>query len=173
MGSIGPFQLLMLLAPIIVAILVVRSLRGRKDTQSLKETEAETILNGIHTVLGEYGDVLGSSDVEYRDVAELPVCKMDLAIYILTAIKLESDPQMIQHLKVGYMSLSDFQELTEEQRSAAAIWRSLISMDDIHSTQELDQLSQAITTLSPVLELKKVELEERLGELRNEGLWEA
>lgn len=83
----------------------------------------------IGRIVADYGAVLAepSGLGVVRDLSSLPHPKSDIKAALKIALGTTKDATMHEHLKVAYVSLADFQELTEIELRALHLWNSALS----------------------------------------------
>jgi hypothetical protein len=81
-----------------------------------------------------------------RDINSLPHPKEKIKIALLFALSVTTDPTMREHLKGGYVSLSDFQELSDEQVKALQIWNKTVMGSEDKMTA--DEIQDAVAAIS-------------------------
>ncbi|MDH3665322.1 MAG: hypothetical protein OEN23_00145 [Paracoccaceae bacterium] len=75
----------------------------------------------LETIVQRYGEVLGAGSSVERDTSELPLDKETIKASLLKAIEMTPPGDMREHLKSGYVSLGDFQNLEELRRQGMSI----------------------------------------------------
>ncbi|MGE0109199.1 MAG: hypothetical protein AB7S81_05460 [Bdellovibrionales bacterium] len=94
-----------------IGIILVFFVWVRKKIRSTPSTLAAD--NQVQTIVQSFGETLefkAPAPGCVADANELPYPKKQIKEALLTAIKMTKDPAMKQHLKVGYLSLADWQE---------------------------------------------------------------
>jgi hypothetical protein len=73
--------------------------------------------NEVEGIVHAYGAVLQETTATgvIRDIRSLPYSKYQIKEALQYALRITSDPSIREHLKAAYISLSDFQELSDEQ----------------------------------------------------------
>ena len=80
-------------------------------------------------IVQDYGAVLEERKAMgvIRDINSLPRPKAHVMEALQFALRATSDRLMREHLKVAYISLADFQELTDEQVKTLRGWNSIFA----------------------------------------------
>jgi hypothetical protein len=100
---------------------VLKRLLGRDaETSALSDQSVQTIVNA-------YGAIMKQGDSLIRDTAELPYPKRTIKRALIRALDLVSEPEMRNHLRTGYLALSEFQPLTLEEKDALAQWNEAVA----------------------------------------------
>ena len=122
-------------------------------------------------IVQDYGAVLGSTAPTpgcIADARKLPHSKERIKQALVFALRMTKEPQMREQLKVGYISLSDWQEGVGD----ATVGIDLINMD---LNADPVELAKRITSQGAAAEkwMPKVEAEQEAlkAELQKLGLW--
>lgn len=92
----------------------------------------------LHEVVQTYGATLqDATKGVIRDVSELPYPKEVIKSVLQHFIKMgQEDKQMLEAWKIGYLSLADFQPLTEEERDAVSVMGGLSGLSTDEAIQQ-------------------------------------
>jgi len=122
-------------------------------------------------VVQAYGKLLETSSPvpgTVADVKKLPYPKLVIKKALVTAMRSTDDPKMKEHLKVGYIQLSDWQEGVGEIDLG-------LNMSALDMTQDTQSLAQAVLEQSSGSEkwtaIAQEEREALMKELQEMGLW--
>jgi hypothetical protein len=102
----------------------------------------EMTLAHVQRIVSSCGAVLEQSAGPTRDIDLLPFKKEQIKTALLTALSVTTDATMREHLKAGYVSLADFQTLSEAERASARTWES-VGQSDPQSMTHNDVLHMA------------------------------
>jgi hypothetical protein len=108
----------------------------------------------VGEIIGAYGAVLAETAAFglIRDINTLPYLKTDIKEALKLALSVTADATMREQLKVAYISLADFQWLTEGETHALQLWNSALSK---HATAtgdlELDELGEVVSAEADVV----------------------
>jgi len=85
--------------------------------------------DAVGKIVADYGAVLGEPTGlgVVRDLRSLQHSKDDIKAALMIALGVTEDATMREHLKAAYVSLADFQELTDEETRALHLWNSAMS----------------------------------------------
>ena len=70
----------------------------------------------VQSLINDYGPVIGGGKLGPRGISELPASKEELNTALLAAIHITPAGQMREHLRSGYMTLGEFQNMDECER---------------------------------------------------------
>jgi hypothetical protein len=103
----------------------------------MQPTEAQRIVQA-------YGDVLAENTATgvVRDINSLPHSKDQIKTALRFALKVTSDPAMRGHFKAAYISLADFQPLSDEEIQLLQKWNKVLATGAAKTT-EIDDASAA------------------------------
>lgn len=128
----------------------------------------------VERIVREYGNVLGSSSSEIRSTSELPYPKETIAEALITAMRVCPKGPQRDHLSVGFVLLSDFQDLSRQEQAAASRWQAAFSQSSADNKANFQERSRAIIEAGEILEpVQKAiadESADRLSFLKAEGL---
>jgi NADPH-dependent ferric siderophore reductase len=88
----------------------------------MRPADVEEIVTAYGAVLAE-PSALGS----VRDLRSLPYSKEDIKTALMIALKVTVDAAIREHLKVGYISLADFQMLSDSEVRSLQLWDNALS----------------------------------------------
>jgi hypothetical protein len=122
----------------------------------MQSAEAQRIVQAYGAVLGE-NTAIGS----VRDIASLPYSKQQIKSAIQFALKVTTDKQMQSHFINAYVSLADFQSLSNDQINALREWNKVITRRGRSDDQELAvQVAAMEETSDEVIAIQKCVAEE-------------
>jgi hypothetical protein len=100
-------------------------------------------------IVGAYGDTLleQAATGVVRDAKSLPFSKTEIKAALKFAINVTSDGQMREQLKVGYISLADFQELSDLDIQRLQQWGALLSKNSTMSNEELGTAAKVMAEI--------------------------
>lgn len=103
----------------------------------------------VQRIVGAYGDTLleQAATGVVRDVKSLPFAKTEIKAALKVAIGVTSDVQMREQLKVGYISLADFQELSDLEIQRLQKWGALLSKNSAISNEELGAAAKVMAEI--------------------------
>jgi len=111
----------------------------------MRPTDVEEIVTAYGAALAE-PTALGI----VRDVRSLPRSKEDIKTALKTALEVTADVAMRESLKAGYISLADFQQLSDNEVRALQLWNSALSRTDLGTTELVTRLAaegEAVTAV--------------------------
>lgn len=106
------------------------------------DTREKMSLAQVQRIVSSYGAVLEQSAGLIRDINSLPFKKDQIKTALLTALGVTTDAKMREHLKAGFVSLADFQPLSEAERASLRTWES-VGQSDPQSMTDQDLLHMA------------------------------
>ena len=141
--------------------------RGRPESEApARLTNAE-----VGTIIGAYGAVLARGEVGagiIADTTRLPYPKSTIKAALQVALRLTLDAQMKEQLKIGYISLADWQDGVGGKPLGVNLQNLDLSTDPL-------VLAQALATPDPKATAyqKKADAEAQVlqNELKSLGLW--
>jgi hypothetical protein len=111
------------------------------DVQKMQPADAEMIVNAYGAVLAE-PTALGI----VRDARSLPRPKETIKDALKFALKMTTDAAMREHLKSAYVSLADFQHLSDNEVRALQVWHSASSQNKAAASDlEMADLAKRIS----------------------------
>jgi hypothetical protein len=130
----------------------------------------------VQKIVHDYGEVLGerTSLGVIRDIHSLPYSKSKIKEALKCALRVTSDEPTREHLKIAYISLSDFQELSDTQVSALQSWNRMFVKDPNEKTlaelrEEAIVMSNVGKTATAVQSKSTAEAEVLFQELKAAG----
>jgi hypothetical protein len=141
---------------------------ARSAEQGMTPTEVEEIVEGYGAVLAKPSD-LGV----VRDVGSLPYSKNEIKTTLRIALKLTTDADLIEQLKVGYISLANFQSLSKEEVRALQLWNGALSKNPtgVELNDVLETVSVEGDLAVAVLARMADERHSLARELKAAGFW--
>lgn len=140
--------------------------RLEKTEQNSESTDPEF----VH-IVQVYGNILETSAPApgtVADASKLPYTKQQIKDAIVAALRINNDPQMKEHLKVGYIQLSDWQEGVGDSNQG-------LDVSSLDMSQDTEALAKAVLEQSEGSEkwnaLVQKEQETLKQELQALGLW--
>ena len=129
--------------------------------------DVEMIVNAYGAVLAE-GTAIGL----VRDINSLPYSKDEIKRALKFALNVTTDKGMQERLRTGYVSLADFQQLSDAEVRALQEWNNALAQSQ---TSALDQLRIAKTVSAAAGDVTAIqrriaaEAESLMEELRGAG----
>ena len=129
--------------------------------------DVEMIVNAYGAVLAE-GTAIGN----VRDINSLPYSKDEIKRALKFALNVTTDKGMRESLRTGYVSLADFQQLSDAEVRALQEWNNALAQSQ---TSALDQLTIAKTVSAAAGDVTAIqrriaaEAESLMEELRGAG----
>ena len=122
-------------------------------------------------IVQDYGAVLGSSAPApgcVADVRNLPHSKERIKQALVFAIRLTKDPQMREQLKVGYISLADWQEDVGTDTVGIDLTKMDLNADPLEMAKRIASRGNAMEKWTPLVQAEQEALKSELQKL---GLW--
>jgi hypothetical protein len=90
----------------------------------------------VEPIVTAYGAVLAEPTALgiVRDVRSLPCSKEEVKEALKIALSLTADEGMKESLKVAYISLSDFQQLSDAEIKALQVWNAALSQPNLETS---------------------------------------
>ena len=90
----------------------------------------------VEPIVTAYGAVLAEPTALgiVRDVHSLPCSKEEVKEALKIALSLTGDEGMKESLKVAYISLSDFQQLSDAEIKALQVWNAALSQPNLETS---------------------------------------
>ncbi|MEJ0012943.1 MAG: hypothetical protein WDM94_10015 [Bauldia sp.] len=129
-------------------------------------------LKRVEMIVNAYGAVLmeNAGTGVLRDIASLPASKGEIKSAVIAALGFTKDPEMRRQLAAGYVSLADFQPLSDAEILGA---QRLAHMSPTQSDAELLKsaaaISSSVDVVMPAARRMADEAKVLLGELRAAG----
>ena len=148
----------------ISATMVVAKLENRDQTSESPDTNFVNIVQAYGKILETSAPVPGT----VADASKLPYPKQQIKEAIVVALCSTDDPQIKEHLKVGYIQLSDWQEGVDATNQG-------IDLSGLNLNQDTESLANAVLDQAPGSEkwmaIVQKEQEDLKKELQALGLW--
>jgi len=122
-------------------------------------------------IVQDYGAVVGSSAPApgcVADVRNLPHSKERIKQALVFALRLTKEPQMREHLKVGYMSLADWQEGVGSETVGIHLTEMDLKADPLEVAKRIAPQASAREKWTPLVQAEQEALKSELQKL---GLW--
>jgi hypothetical protein len=130
--------------------------------------EAQRIVQAYGAVLGEI-----TATGMIRDLRLLPYTKTEIKVALQFALKLTSDAVMRDHLRNAYISLADFQRLTDGQIIALQRWDRDLASNAVGGDVSAKDSAEAVSTIgADVIAIQATSMTEAralLDELKQAG----
>jgi hypothetical protein len=130
--------------------------------------EAQRIVQAYGAVLGEI-----SATGMIRDHRSLPYTKTEINVALQLALKLTSDAVMRNRLRNAYISLADFQQLTDGQIIALQRWNRALASNAVEGDVSAKDSAEAVSTIgADVIAIQATSMTEAralLDELKQAG----
>lgn len=81
-----------------------------KPRESLSDKKTEQIVEAVQTAINAYGALLQQYPMAVLDASRLPLPKAEMKAALKLSWALETNNQQRNHIEVGYVGLSNFQE---------------------------------------------------------------
>ena len=103
----------------------------------------------VAEIITAYGAVLAEpTTIGVRDLRLLPYSKDDIKAALRLAFSVTDDAGMRDALKAGYISLADFQQLTEREARSLQLWNSALAEADLEkATENLAAESEVVNAI--------------------------
>lgn len=128
---------------------------------------------GVETIIKAYGVVLGASGTIVRNQSELPYSKEQIKTAIIAAIIITEDGDAREQLVLEYLSLGDFQELSDREDLAVRACDTTDMPEIVTTQQSIDlakQMSKHGDVYKSVLERVTAERDALARELEEIGV---
>jgi hypothetical protein len=146
------------------ATMVATRLENRGQTSDSADTDFVSIVQAYGKILETSAPVPGT----VADASKLPYPKQQIKEAIVAALRSTDDPQIREHLKIGYIQLSDWQEGVGETNQG-------LDVSALDMNQDAESLAKAVFEQSSGSEkwtaMVQKEQEELKRELKTLGLW--
>ena len=146
------------------ATMVATRLENRGQTSDSADTDFVSIVQAYGKILETSAPVPGT----VADASKLPYPKQQIKDAIVAALRSTDDPQMKEHLKVGYIQLADWQEGVGETNQG-------LDVSALDMNQDAESLAKAVFEQSSGSEkwtaMAQKEQEDLKQELQAMGLW--
>jgi hypothetical protein len=129
----------------------------------MRPVEAQRIVQAYGAVLGE-NTAIGV----VRDIVSLPYSKSQIKSALQFALKITSDGAMHAHFINAYISLADFQSLSDDQIKALQVWNKVIGQRRGSNKEEVEAEAAAIAKNGKVVTAIHERVAEEAAILANE-----
>jgi hypothetical protein len=117
----------------------------------MDEIKANKIVEGAQKIVAAYGDVLANKIGVVQDIKELPYQKDQIKLALKILLKLTTDVTMQNHLRSGYVTLGDFQELSDTQAQALQVWNSITNKGSTMTQDEIGTVAREISRVGKIV----------------------
>lgn len=122
-------------------------------------------------IVQDYGAALGSSAPApgcVADVRNLPHSKERIKQALVFALRLTKEPQMREQLKVGYISLADWQEGVGNETVGIDLTKMDLNADPLEMAKRIASQGSVMEKWTPLVQAEREALKSELQKL---GLW--
>ncbi|HWR77167.1 MAG TPA: hypothetical protein VN283_08165 [Thiobacillus sp.] len=139
---------------------------GRRSTEEL----AERLIERSREIVSAYGAILETGPVPgtVADTSELPYPKDAIKIALVTLLTLTKEPSLREHLKLGYVSLADWQTGVGPSRVGIDATKLDVSLEPVELANRILAGDAAAKEWLP---RARLEQEALIAELRELGHW--
>ncbi len=136
-----------------------------------KHISTEMTPDAAEKIVQDYGAALGSSAPApgcVADIHSLPHPKEQIKQAFVFALRLTKDPQMREQLKVGYISLADWQEGVGSSIAGIDLTNMELNADPLETAKGIASQGAAMEKWTPLVQAEQEALK---AELQKLGLW--
>lgn len=120
--------------------------------RAVHRPEASVDAKAAQAIVNAYGMTLAEPTALglIRDARSLPYSKEEIKHALKIALQLTSDPAMREQLRMGYVSLADFQELSEREVTSLRLWNAALNApasDSLDLAKSLAANAEVVTAV--------------------------